>query len=44
MVEFGAANWWLPRWLGRFLPQVGIEGEGYFKDEPAPAGSSKPQG
>ncbi len=23
---FGRANWWLPRWLDRILPQVAIEG------------------
>jgi putative drug exporter of the RND superfamily len=22
----GRANWWLPAWLGRFLPQLHIEG------------------
>lgn len=21
----GDANWWLPRWLGRFLPEIRIE-------------------
>jgi putative drug exporter of the RND superfamily len=26
MQLFGAANWWLPRWLDRLLPQVRIEG------------------
>jgi RND superfamily putative drug exporter len=25
---FGAANWWLPRWLDRLLPKVRIEGDG----------------
>jgi RND superfamily putative drug exporter len=22
MVLFGARNWWLPKWLGRVLPQI----------------------
>jgi RND superfamily putative drug exporter len=26
MELLGDANWWLPRWLGRFLPNVHIEG------------------
>jgi putative drug exporter of the RND superfamily len=33
MELLGAANWWLPRWLGRVLPQIRIE-EG---KAPAPA-------
>lgn len=24
----GRAAWWLPRWLGRILPNVDVEGEG----------------
>ncbi len=31
MELLGDANWWLPRWLGRVLPQVNVEG----KPEPA---------
>ena len=27
MYQFGKANWWLPRWLGRVLPQVAVESE-----------------
>jgi len=23
---FGAANWWLPGWLDRILPQLNVEG------------------
>jgi RND superfamily putative drug exporter len=45
MVLLGRRNWWLPRVLGR-LPQVGIEGEEYFKardaSAPAPAAGSNP--
>ena len=35
MVLLGRAAWWLPRWLGRVLPRISIEGEDYFKDRPA---------
>jgi RND superfamily putative drug exporter len=44
MVRLGGANWWLPGWLGRILPGIGIEGEDFLKDRPAPApaGGSKP--
>ena len=31
MASLGKANWYLPRWLGRILPRVSIEGEEYFK-------------
>ena len=27
MVMFNRANWWLPAWLDRILPNVDIEGE-----------------
>ena len=28
LVLLGRATWWLPRWLGRVLPRIDIEGEG----------------
>src|SRR5262249_57225214 len=31
MARLGKANWYLPRWLGRILPRLNIEGEGYFR-------------
>ena len=31
MASLGKANWYLPRWLGRLLPRINIEGEEYFK-------------
>jgi putative drug exporter of the RND superfamily len=31
MASLGKANWYLPRWLGRILPHLNIEGEEYFK-------------
>ena len=44
MVLLGRANWWLPGWAERRLPQVGIEGEEFFaaKDAAAAAGSARP--
>jgi len=32
MFGFGKANWWLPTWLGRILPEIKVEAE-----EPPPA-------
>jgi RND superfamily putative drug exporter len=31
MVVLGRANWWLPRWLDRLLPNLSIEGEEFFR-------------
>jgi RND superfamily putative drug exporter len=30
MELLGRSAWWLPHWLGRILPRIDIEGEGYF--------------
>jgi RND superfamily putative drug exporter len=30
MVLLGGRAWWLPRWLGRVVPRISIEGEEYF--------------
>jgi RND superfamily putative drug exporter len=30
MVLLGRRAWWLPRWLGRLVPHISIEGEDYF--------------
>jgi RND superfamily putative drug exporter len=30
MVLLGKRAWWLPRWLGRLVPHVSIEGEDFF--------------
>jgi RND superfamily putative drug exporter len=35
MVLMGRANWWLPRWADRVLPQVGIEGEEFLRERDA---------
>ncbi|HEX5225214.1 MAG TPA: MMPL family transporter [Solirubrobacteraceae bacterium] len=32
MVLLGRAAWWLPRWLGRVLPPISIEGEDFFRE------------
>jgi putative drug exporter of the RND superfamily len=50
MVMMGKWNWYLPRWLGRILPRINIEGAEYFKARdqraapapPAPAEMSEP--
>ena len=31
---FGAATWWLPGWLDRWLPHISIEGEAATDEEP----------
>jgi putative drug exporter of the RND superfamily len=31
MVRLGKWNWYLPRWLGRVLPRISIEGAEYFQ-------------
>ena len=35
MTLLGKASWWMPKWLGRHLPRIRIEGEGYFTPQPA---------
>jgi RND superfamily putative drug exporter len=43
MELLGERAWWLPRWLGRVLPRVNIEGEGWFAArEAAAAAATKP--
>ena len=43
MVMMGKLNWYLPKWLGRLLPHISIEGGEYFqrRDQP-PAPTSVP--
>jgi hypothetical protein len=31
MVMLGKHSWYLPRWLGRILPRISIEGTEYFQ-------------
>jgi RND superfamily putative drug exporter len=44
MVMTGKANWYLPRWLGRRLPRISIEGEDYFRDRDRLAAQRDPAG
>jgi RND superfamily putative drug exporter len=44
MVMTGKANWYLPRWLGRRLPRISIEGEDYFRDRDRLATQRDPAG
>ena len=40
----GEAAWWLPRWLGRVVPHVDVEGDGLAGSPPvAPAGARRPE-
>ena len=32
MTVLGPANWWMPRWLDRVLPNFSIEGDEYFRE------------
>jgi RND superfamily putative drug exporter len=42
MHMFGTANWWLPRWLDRRLPQLSVEpAEDETRDEPVPAPATR---
>jgi RND superfamily putative drug exporter len=33
MELLGNANWWMPAWLGKLLPEVHIEGEAAVQEE-----------
>jgi putative drug exporter of the RND superfamily len=44
MVMTGKANWYLPRWLGRLLPHISIEGEEYFRARDRLAAQRDPAG
>ena len=37
MVLLGRANWWMPGWLGRAVPRVGIEGDEFLRERDARA-------
>ena len=32
---FGAANWWMPAWLDRVVPNVDVEGASLAPENPA---------
>ena len=36
MMILGKRNWWLPRWIDRILPKVGLESEDTLPDLPEP--------
>ncbi|MCA9829753.1 MAG: MMPL family transporter [Dehalococcoidia bacterium] len=39
MELLGKANWWMPAWLGRIMPEIHLEApETGFEDAPSPAG------
>jgi putative drug exporter of the RND superfamily len=40
MLLLGRANWWLPTWLDRILPDFSIEGEGWFRERDAAAAAA----
>jgi RND superfamily putative drug exporter len=35
MTLLGKSCWWLPRWMGRALPHISVEGAEYFAHQPA---------
>jgi RND superfamily putative drug exporter len=43
MVLLGRRAWWLPRWLGRLVPHISIEGEDYFARRDAALAADGPQ-
>ncbi len=46
MVLLGKWAWWMPGWLGRFVPHISIEGEDYFakRDAELAAAAKSPAG
>jgi RND superfamily putative drug exporter len=42
MVLLGRANWWFPRFLDRLIPDFSIEGEEWFREREAAAGTPSP--
>ena len=43
MVLAGRANWWMPRWLDRVLPNFSIEGEEWFVEQNRAAAEEQPE-
>ena len=39
MALLGNANWWLPRWLDRILPDVDVEGARLERSHPVHRGT-----
>jgi len=42
MLLMGRFNWWMPKWLGRIVPRVSIEGAEFFKARDAAALGAAP--
>ncbi len=43
MALMGRAAWWLPRWLDRRMPQVSVEGHGWFAERDAATAAAAAQ-
>jgi len=43
MVLLRGRAWWLPRWLGRVVPRISIEGEAYFAELDAQRAAATPE-
>jgi putative drug exporter of the RND superfamily len=44
MVLLGKRAWWLPSWLGRFVPHISIEGEEFFARRDAALATAEERG
>jgi RND superfamily putative drug exporter len=42
MALMGRAAWWIPGWLDRRMPQISVEGHGYFADRDASGATATP--
>ena len=40
MIMMGKANWWMPRWLDRLVPEFSIEGAEFFRERDKKAAST----
>jgi RND superfamily putative drug exporter len=40
---FGPANWWLPTWLGRYVPRISVDPIEVPAARPTPPGSRRPE-
>jgi RND superfamily putative drug exporter len=40
MLLVGDRAWWFPSWMERAIPDIGIEGEEYFRERDAEASGS----
>jgi RND superfamily putative drug exporter len=42
MVLLGDRNWWMPKWLDRIVPRVGIEGDEFLRERDAELAAAQP--